>query len=106
MNYVSNITYILMSYQMIVSIIGFKMSYYLLILLKCKYKGVVMKQVVTQAIISSYNDMLSAHQPFENYPQLIKQAVRDMGSVVQFAGVCLRLSTSIQKAKAGALLAK
>jgi len=38
------------------------------------------------AIISSYNDMLSAHQPFENYPQLIKQAVRDMGSVAQFAG--------------------
>ena len=38
------------------------------------------------AIISSYNDMLSAHQPFENYPQLIKKAVRDMGSVAQFAG--------------------
>ena len=38
------------------------------------------------AIVSSYNDMLSAHQPFENYPQLIKQAVRDMGSVAQFAG--------------------
>lgn len=38
------------------------------------------------AIVSAYNDMLSAHQPFENYPQLIKQAVRDMGSVAQFAG--------------------
>ncbi|WP_374359249.1 phosphogluconate dehydratase [Pseudoduganella danionis] len=38
------------------------------------------------AIISSYNDMLSAHQPFEGYPQLIKQAVREVGAVAQFAG--------------------
>src|SRR4051812_2859139 len=27
------------------------------------------------AIVSSYNDMLSAHQPFERFPALIKQAV-------------------------------
>jgi len=38
------------------------------------------------AIISSYNDMLSAHQPFEGYPQLIKNAVREVGAVAQFAG--------------------
>ena len=38
------------------------------------------------AIVSAYNDMLSAHQPFERYPQIIKQAVREMGSVAQFAG--------------------
>ncbi|GAA0347811.1 phosphogluconate dehydratase [Bowmanella denitrificans] len=38
------------------------------------------------AIISSYNDMLSAHQPYESYPQLIKQAVHQVGSVAQFAG--------------------
>ncbi|MBY0557583.1 MAG: phosphogluconate dehydratase [Burkholderiaceae bacterium] len=38
------------------------------------------------AIISSYNDMLSAHQPFEGYPQLIKDAVREVGAVAQFAG--------------------
>ncbi len=38
------------------------------------------------AIVSSYNDMLSAHQPFETFPQLIKQAVRDAGAVAQFAG--------------------
>lgn len=37
------------------------------------------------AIVSSYNDMLSAHQPFETYPALIKQAVRDIGAVAQFA---------------------
>ena len=38
------------------------------------------------AIVSSYNDMLSAHQPFETYPKLIKDAVREIGAVAQFAG--------------------
>ena len=38
------------------------------------------------AIVSSYNDMLSAHQPFARFPQLIKDAVRDAGGVAQFAG--------------------
>ena len=38
------------------------------------------------AIVSSYNDMLSAHQPYETFPPLIKQAVRDAGAVAQFAG--------------------
>ena len=38
------------------------------------------------AIVSAYNDMLSAHQPFETYPQRIKQAVRDAGATAQFAG--------------------
>ena len=37
-------------------------------------------------IVSSYNDMLSAHQPYEQYPALIKQAVSEVGSVAQFAG--------------------
>ena len=31
------------------------------------------------AIVSSYNDMLSAHQPLERFPALIKQAVREAG---------------------------
>ncbi len=38
------------------------------------------------AIVSSYNDMLSAHQPFERFPQIIKDAVREAGGVAQFAG--------------------
>lgn len=37
-------------------------------------------------IITSYNDMLSAHQPFETYPNLIKQAVKEAGGVAQVAG--------------------
>ncbi len=38
------------------------------------------------AIVSSYNDMLSAHQPFESFPAIIKDAVREAGAVAQFAG--------------------
>jgi phosphogluconate dehydratase len=37
-------------------------------------------------IISSYNDMLSAHQPLETFPATIKEAARAMGSTAQFAG--------------------
>lgn len=37
-------------------------------------------------IITSYNDMLSAHQPFETFPALIKQAAREVGGVAQVAG--------------------
>ncbi|WAJ69113.1 phosphogluconate dehydratase [Catenovulum adriaticum] len=37
-------------------------------------------------IITSYNDMLSAHQPYEHYPQIIKDAIAETGSVAQVAG--------------------
>jgi phosphogluconate dehydratase len=37
-------------------------------------------------IVSAYNDMLSAHQPLERYPSLIKLAAREAGAVAQFAG--------------------
>ncbi|WP_293389746.1 phosphogluconate dehydratase [Nevskia sp.] len=38
------------------------------------------------AIVSAYNDMLSAHQPLERYPAIIKQAAREAFAVAQFAG--------------------
>lgn len=38
------------------------------------------------AIVSAYNDMLSAHQPFETYPALIRNAAASRGAVAQFAG--------------------
>jgi len=37
-------------------------------------------------IITAYNDMLSAHQPFETYPALIRQAASEVGGVAQVAG--------------------
>ena len=41
---------------------------------------------VNVAIVSAYNDMLSAHQPFQNYPAIIKEASHAAGAVAQFAG--------------------
>ena len=38
------------------------------------------------AIITSYNDMLSAHQPYKDAPDLIKAAIREEGGVAQVAG--------------------
>jgi len=38
------------------------------------------------AILTSYNDMLSAHQPFGTYPPVLKQAVAFAGGVAQVAG--------------------
>ncbi len=37
-------------------------------------------------IVSSYNDMLSAHQPFDRFPEIIRKAARDAGATAQFAG--------------------
>ncbi len=37
-------------------------------------------------IVTAYNDMLSAHQPFERFPALIKNAARKAGATAQVAG--------------------
>lgn len=37
-------------------------------------------------IITAYNDMLSAHQPFETYPAIIREAAAQAGGVAQVAG--------------------
>jgi len=37
-------------------------------------------------IVTAYNDMLSAHQPFETYPETIRQAAREAGGTAQVAG--------------------
>ncbi|MHB1815957.1 MAG: phosphogluconate dehydratase, partial [Steroidobacteraceae bacterium] len=38
------------------------------------------------AIVTAYNDMLSAHQPFERFPGLIRHAARDAHATAQVAG--------------------
>ena len=43
------------------------------------------------AIVSAYNDMLSAHQPYQTYPDIIKSAVKDAGGVAQFAALPIML---------------
>jgi len=43
-------------------------------------------RVPNLGIVTAYNDMLSAHQPFETFPALIKQAAREAGGIAQVAG--------------------
>jgi len=43
-------------------------------------------RVPNLGIITSYNDMLSAHQPFETFPALIREAAREAGGIAQVAG--------------------
>jgi len=37
-------------------------------------------------IVTAYNDMLSAHQPYEDYPKIIREAARKAGATAQVAG--------------------
>jgi phosphogluconate dehydratase len=43
-------------------------------------------RVANIGIVTSYNDMLSAHQPYERYPELIRQIARAAGFTAQVAG--------------------
>ena len=45
-----------------------------------------MMEAGNMAIVTAYNDMLSAHQPYAEYPDIIKQAMREMGCTAQVAG--------------------
>src|SRR3954470_16593031 len=50
---------------------------------KAKLAG---NRALNLGIVTSYNDMLSAHQPYETYPQIIKDAARSIGATAQVAG--------------------
>ncbi|MFN4057345.1 MAG: phosphogluconate dehydratase [Roseinatronobacter sp.] len=43
-------------------------------------------RVPNLGIVTAYNDMLSAHQPFEHYPEIIRRAARAAGGTAQVAG--------------------
>jgi len=53
------------------------------------------------AIVSAYNDMLSAHQPYQYFPDVIKEALREMGSVGQFAGGVPAMCDGVTQGEAG-----
>jgi phosphogluconate dehydratase len=53
------------------------------------------------AIVSAYNDMLSAHQPLERYPAILKRAVLQAGGVAQFAGGVPAMCDGITQGRAG-----
>ena len=43
-------------------------------------------QAPNLGIVTAYNDMLSAHQPFERFPAVIREAARELGATAQVAG--------------------
>ncbi len=59
------------------------------------------KRVPNIGIVSAYNDMLSAHQPFYNFPDLIKQEARIHGATAQVAGGVPAMCYGITQGEAG-----
>ena len=53
------------------------------------------------AIVSAYNDMLSAHQPFKNYPDLIKKLLSDLGATAQVAAGVPAMCDGITQGSSG-----
>jgi phosphogluconate dehydratase len=53
------------------------------------------------AIVTAYNDMLSAHQPFAGYPKALRRAVMEAGGVAQVAGGVPAMCDGITQGRAG-----
>src|SRR5712671_5979663 len=53
------------------------------------------------AIVTAYNDMLSAHQPYERYPELIRAAAREVGATAQVAGGVPAMCDGVTQGQAG-----
>ncbi|MDZ4392828.1 phosphogluconate dehydratase, partial [Cypionkella sp.] len=52
-------------------------------------------------IVTAYNDMLSAHQPYEDYPKLIRVAARKAGATAQVAGGVPAMCDGVTQGQAG-----
>jgi phosphogluconate dehydratase len=65
---------------------------------KLRLRGV---EAVNVGIVTAYNDMLSAHQPFETYPSVIKAAVREEGATAQVAGGVSAMCDGVTQGRPG-----
>ena len=52
-------------------------------------------------IVTAYNDMLSAHQPYETYPALIRRAAHAAGATAQVAGGVPAMCDGVTQGRAG-----
>jgi phosphogluconate dehydratase len=59
------------------------------------------EQAPNIGIITAYNDMLSAHQPFAGYPDRIKAAARAAGGTAQVAGGVPAMCDGVTQGQAG-----
>ncbi|RDS81691.1 phosphogluconate dehydratase [Dyella monticola] len=53
------------------------------------------------AIVTAYNDMLSAHQPYERYPAFIREVARQAGITAQVAGGVPAMCDGVTQGRAG-----
>ena len=58
-------------------------------------------QGASLAIVTAYNDMLSAHRPYESYPELIRDAARAAGGVAMVAGGVPAMCDGVTQGEAG-----
>ena len=58
-------------------------------------------QSVNIGIVSAYNDMLSAHQPLQFYPDIIRRRARELGCTAQFAGGTPAMCDGVTQGTAG-----
>ena len=59
------------------------------------------EQKANIGIISSYNDMLSAHKPYEKYPEEIKTYAKEYNAVAQVAGAVPAMCDGVTQGEAG-----
>ena len=52
-------------------------------------------------IVTAYNDMLSAHQPYAQYPEKLKHYIREMGSTAQVAGGVPAMCDGVTQGQSG-----
>jgi phosphogluconate dehydratase len=52
-------------------------------------------------VVTAYNDMLSAHQPYEHYPELIRATARKLGATAQVAGGVPAMCDGVTQGQAG-----
>jgi len=56
---------------------------------------------VNLGIVTTYNDMLSAHRPYERYPELIREEARRLGAVAEVAGGAPAMCDGITQGRVG-----
>ena len=62
---------------------------------------VVTERAPNIAIVTAYNDMLSAHTPLKNYPDLVKDEARKFGATAQVAGGVPAMCDGVTQGTAG-----
>src|SRR5690554_8231468 len=58
-------------------------------------------QTANLSITTAFNDMLSAHQPYEHYPEFIKEVARSMGCTAQVASGVPAMCDGVTQGQAG-----